>query len=377
MRLSCQQEDLNRGLSAVSRAIPARSTLPITGHVLFEASDGQITLSATDAETIAITYTIPAQVEEPGSITMPSRLLSDFIATLPHESIEMTLAERSRQVSLSCARNEASIGGMDPDDFPPIPPVDESARIDIEADGLRRALAQVVFAAATDDSRPVLTGVHFTINGNEMRLAAADGFRLAVHTLQLATEADARALIIPARALGELTRLLGEVDGGISITFNAAGTQVQFDLGHANLMAQLIQGTFPDTQRLIPESHVSRTEVAVAEFTRETRIAQIFARDGSGIVRLIATPGEAGAPGKLTISARAEEMGTNEGEIDATVDGAEVKVAFNGRYLREVLEVLESDRVAIETQDQPSPGVIRPIGDENYVHVVMPMFVQW
>ncbi|HJM74311.1 MAG TPA: DNA polymerase III subunit beta [Dehalococcoidia bacterium] len=377
MRLSCQQEDLNRGLSAVSRAIPARSTLPITGHVLFEVSDGQITLSATDAETIAITYTIPAQVEEPGSITMPSRLLSDFVATLPHENIEMTLAERSRQVSLSCARNEASIGGMDPDDFPPIPPVDESARIEIEAGSLRRALAQVVFAAATDDSRPVLTGVHFSVNGSEIRLAAADGFRLAVHTLQLATGAEERALIIPAQALGELTRLLGEVDGGISITFNAAGTQVQFDLGHANLMAQLIQGTFPDTQRLIPESHVTRTEVTVGEFTRETRIAQIFARDGSGIVRLIATPGDGGAPGKLTISARAEEMGTNEGEIDATVDGAEVKVAFNGRYLREVLEVLETDRVAIETQDQPSPGVIRPIGDENYVHVVMPMFVQW
>jgi len=377
MRLSCQQEDLNRGLSAVSRAIPTRSTLPITGHVLFEAADGQITLSATDAETIAITYTIPAQVEEPGSITMPSRLLSDFIATLPHEKIEMTLAERSRQVSLSCARNEASIGGMDPDDFPPIPPVDESARIDVEADRLRRALVQVVFAAATDDSRPVLTGVHFSITGNEMRLAAADGFRLAVHTLELAADADERSLIVPARALGELTRLLSEADGAVAITFNAAGTQVQFDLGHANLMAQLIQGTFPDTQRLIPESHVTRTEVAVGEFTRETRIAQIFARDGSGIVRLIATPGEGGAPGKLTISARAEEMGTNEGEIDATVDGAEVKVAFNGRYLREVLEVLETDRVAIETQDQPSPGVLRPIGDDNYVHVVMPMFVQW
>ena len=377
MRLSCEQEDLNRGLSAVSRAIPARSTLPITGHVLFEASDGQITLSATDAETIAITYTIPAQVDEPGSITMPSRLLSDFIATLPHESIEMTLAERSRQVSLSCARNEASIGGMDPDDFPPIPPVDESARIEIEAHRLRRALIQVVFAAATDDSRPVLTGVHFSIKGNEMRLAAADGFRLAVHTLQLTTEADERSLIIPARALGELTRLLAEVDGEVAITFNAAGTQVQFNLGHANLMAQLIQGTFPDTQRLIPESHATRTEVAVAEFTRETRIAQIFARDGSGIVRLVASPGEDGAPGKLTISARAEEMGTNEGEIDAIVDGAEVKVAFNGRYLREVLEVLESDRVAIETQDQPSPGVIRPVGDDDYVHVVMPMFVQW
>ena len=121
MRLSCQQEDLNRGLSAVARAIPARSTLPITQHILLEAAEGKITLSATDAETIAITYTIDATVEEPGAITMPSRLLSDFVATLPHEPIALSLAERSRQVSLSCARNEASIGGMDADDFPAHP----------------------------------------------------------------------------------------------------------------------------------------------------------------------------------------------------------------------------------------------------------------
>ena len=116
MRLSCQQEDLHRGLSAVSRAIPARSTLPITQHVLVEVSDTSITLSATDAETIAITYTIDADVEEPGAITLPSRLLADFVATLPHQPISMTLADRSRQVSLACARNTASVGGMDPDD---------------------------------------------------------------------------------------------------------------------------------------------------------------------------------------------------------------------------------------------------------------------
>ncbi|MDP6605175.1 MAG: DNA polymerase III subunit beta [Dehalococcoidia bacterium] len=377
MRLSCQQEDLHRGLSAVARAIPARSALPITQHVLLTADGDQITLSATDAETIAITYTITASIDEGGSITMPSRLLSDFVATLPRENIEMTLAERSRQVSLSCARNDASIGGMDPDDFPPIPPVDDSATISVEAARFRRALSQVVFAAAADDSRPVLTGVHFAIDGTEMRLAAADGFRLAVHTLELPDSASECSVIVPARALAELTRLLAEAEDAISVTFNAAGTQVQFDLGHAKLVAQLIQGTFPDTQRLIPEGHTSRTEVAVGEFNRETRIAQIFARDGSGIVRLVASPGEGGAPGRLTISARAEELGTNEGEIDAIVEGEEVKVAFNGRYLREVLDVLDTDRVAIETQDQPSPGVIRPLGDDSYVHVIMPMFVQW
>ena len=376
MRLSSEQEDLHRGLSAVARAIPARTTLPITQHVLFEALEDSILLSATDAETIAITYSIPASVDEPGSITMPSRLLSDFVATLPHEPIKMTLAERSRQVSLSCARNTASIGGLDPDDFPPIPPVDDAASVEVDAARLRKAVNQTVFSAATDDSRPVLTGVHFAIGGNEVRLAAADGFRLSVHTMALDEEADERAVIVPARALGELGRLLSDVEGSVTLTFNSAGTQVQFDLGHAKLVAQLIQGTFPNYDQLIPKETGTRTEVSVSELTRETRIASIFARDGSGIVRLIGTPAENG-PGRLQINARAEEVGDNEGEIDAIVDGDEAKIAFNGRYLMDVLGVIDSDRAIIETSSPSSPGVLRPVGDDAFVHVVMPMFVQW
>ena len=377
MRVACSQEDLHRGLSAVARAIPARTTLPITQHVLLEAQDGAITLSATDAETIAITYRIASTIAEPGSITMPSRLLSDFVATLPPAEITMTLAERSRQVSLTCARNEASIGGMDPDDFPPIPPASDSTPVSVAPDRLRRALSQVVFAAATDDSRPVLTGVHFAMSGTEIKLAAADGFRLSAHTLTLDGPVPERNVIVPARALGELNRLLAESAGPVSITFNSAGTQVQFDLGHAKLMAQLIQGTFPNYQQLIPAAHTTRTEVGVGEFARETRIASIFARDGSGIVRLEANPGADGAPGRLTITARADEVGNNEGELDAVVEGDAAKVAFNSRYLTDVLGVLDVERVAIETTSPSSPGVFRPVGDETFIHVVMPMFVQW
>lgn len=377
MRLSCQQEDLHRGLSAVSRAIPARSTLPITQHVLVEAAEGAITLSATDAETIAITYRIQADIDEAGSITMPSRLLADFVATLPHQPISMTLAERSRQVSLACARNTASIGGMDPDDFPPIPSVSSSEEIRIDASRLRAAITQTVFAAATDDSRPVLTGVHFHFKPGELRLAAADGFRLSVHTMPLAAEIE-RTAIVPARALGELGRLLQEVGSGdVVITFNPTGTQVQFDVGHARLIANLIQGTFPNYEQLIPSNYTTRTEVNVSDFVRETRIASIFARDGSGIVRVIGSPGEGSDPGSLHITARAEEVGDNEGVLDAVVEGTESKIAFNGRYLSDVLNVIDTDRVAIETSSPSSPGVLRPVGDDRFIHVVMPMFVQW
>ena len=377
MRLTVQQEDLHRGLSAVSRAVPVRSTLPITSNILLEAEAERLTLSATDVETIVITYTVAAEVTEPGAITLPSRLLSDFVATLPPQPIEISLAERSRQVSLSCARNEASIGGQDAEDFPPIPPVDDSGSLALDANAIRRAIGQVVFAAATDDSRPVLTGVHFAIRDDALKLAAADGFRLAVHSLEVPPGTSEREAIVPARALGELARLLTEVDEPITITFNAANTQVLVDLGHATLIAQLIQGTFPNYEQLIPSGHATRTEIAVGEFMRETRIASIFARDGSGIVRLVASPGENGSPGRLLVTARAEEVGNNEGEIDALVEGEEAKIAFNSRYLIEVLGALDSDRVAIETSSPSSPGVLRPVGDADYVHVVMPMFVQW
>lgn len=377
MQLTVQQEDLHRGLSAVSRAVPARSSLPIAGHILLDSGDSNLTLSATDAETIAITYTIPSDIEEAGAITLPSRLLSDFVASLPQQPINLSLAERSRQVSLSCARNEASIGGQSADDFPPIPPVEDGDSLALDPAALRRAINQVVFAAATDNSRPVLTGVHFGIKGSQLRLAAADGFRLAVHTMELEGSPPEREAIVPARALGELARMLAEVDDPVEMRFNAVGTQVLFDLGHATLSATLLQGTFPNYDQLIPSAHATRTEIAVAEFMRETRIASIFARDGSGIVRLVATPGEDGAPGRLLITARAEELGNNEGELDAIVEGEEAKIAFNSRYLTEVLQVLDADRVAVETSSPSSPGVLRPVGDDRYTHVVMPMFVQW
>ena len=213
MQLTVQQEDLHRGLSAVSRAVPARSSLPIAGHILLDTGDSNLTLSATDAETIAITYTIASDIEEPGAITLPSRLLSDFVASLPQQPINLSLAERSRQVSLSCARNEASIGGQSADDFPPIPPVEDGDSLALDPTALRRAINQVVFAAATDNSRPVLTGIHFGIRGDHLRLAAADGFRLAVHTMELEGSPAEREAIVPARALGELARMLAEVEG--------------------------------------------------------------------------------------------------------------------------------------------------------------------
>ena len=377
MNVSAMQEHLAKGLGIVGRAVATRSTLPVTANVLLATDGGRLKLAATNLE-IALSCWVGAQVEEEGAITVPARLLTDFVNSLPNEKIEMTLAPRSRQLKLVCARNQATIGGIDADDFPPIPAVEDGGSLELDPQALHTAISQVVFAAATDDSRPVLTGVDIVMEGDQLTFAAADGFRLSVRHLQLAKPVPERVeVIIPARALSELNRLLPEETEPVQMTFNAARTQALFKLKNIELVAQLIQGTFPNYSQLLPDAHTTRAVVDVSEFLRETRIASIFARDGSGIVRLQFTPGEEVAPGRMVISARAEEIGDNMGEVDAAIEGEAAKIAFNGKYLQDYLQVLEGGRVALEMSGDQKQGVFRPVGDDTYVHVVMPMFVQW
>jgi len=375
MKLSCLQENLNKGLGIVGRAVATRTTLPITQNVLLATDQSRLKLAATNLE-MAITYWTGAKVEEEGAITIPARLLSEFISSLPNDHINMTLTQHSLQ--LKCARFEARINGLDAEDFPPIPQVSDGIATQIEAESLRKGISQVAFAAATEESRPVLTGVQAEFDGDKLTLAAADGFRLAVHNAPLLSPvSDKTAAIIPARALNELNRFLSDQEEPVEITLNQQKSQALFRLKNIEMVSQLIQGAFPNYSQLIPESYTTRAVVDVAEFLRATRMASIFARDGSGIVRLIITPGTELTPGKLNISARAEEIGDNVGEIDALIDGEPAKIAFNAKYLSDVLGVLHQSQVALETTTPSSPGVLRPVGVDNYIHIVMPMFVQW
>jgi DNA polymerase-3 subunit beta len=345
--------------------------------VLIATEQSRLKLAATNLE-IAINCWVGAKVEEEGSITIPARLLTDFVNSLPPERIDITLPPKSKTMELKCARVEARISGQEVDEFPPIPLIGEGVTTKIDPQVLGNAIRQVVFAAATEESRPVLTGVHAQFDEGGLTLAAADGFRLTVYKLPLASPvAEKTGIIIPSRSLSELARLLGTQEEPVELTINPQRSQVLFRLSNAELVSQLIQGTFPNYEQLIPQSYVTKAVVQVSDFLRATKTAAIFAKDGSGIVRLVMTPGSELTPGKLAISARAEEIGDNSGDIDAIVDGEEAKIAFNSKYLLDVLTVLEEEQVAIETTNPSSPGVLRPIGSENYVYVIMPMFVQW
>jgi DNA polymerase-3 subunit beta len=377
MRLSCLQENLNRGLSVVGRAVATRTTLPITNNVLLTVDQSRLKLAATNLE-MAISCWIGAKVEEEGAITVPARLLAEFIGSLPNDKVDISLSPRTKTLGLKCARFEARISGVDAKDFPPIPRIEDGITTRVEVDALRQGISQVVFAAASEDSRPVLTGVDAEFDGDLLTLAAADGFRLAVYKLPLASPVSQKTeVIIPARTLAELNRLMADQEEAIEITVNPNKSQALFRLKNIELVSQLVQGTFPQYAQLIPQSYNTRVVVDVAQFLRAAKTASIFASDGGGIVRLVMTPGGELTPGKVTISARSEEIGDDVGEIDAIVEGEEAKIAFNGKYLIDVLGVLREAQVALETTNPSSPGVIRPVGVDNYIHVVMPMFVQW
>jgi DNA polymerase-3 subunit beta len=382
MKLSCLQKNLNWGLGVVGRAVATRTTLPITNNVLLATEQSRLKLAATNLE-MAISCWIVGKVEEEGAITVPARLISDFVSSLPgkklgkkgeeeDEKVDFTLSPQTRTLGLKCARFEARISGIDAKDFPPIPKVAEGIATKVEVEAFRQGVTQVVFAAATEESRPVLTGVDAKFDGDFLTLAAADGFRLAVYKLPLAEPVSQETeVIIPARTLAELNRLMAEQEEAVEVMVNPSKGQALFRLKNIELVSQLVQGTFPNYAQLIPQSYNTRAVISVADFLRATKTASIFARDGSGIVRLVI------APGKVVVSARSEEVGDDVGEIDAVVEGEEAKIAFNGKYLTDVLSVLSESQVALEATSPSSPGVIRPVGVENYIHVVMPMFVQW
>ena len=376
MQLSCLQENFKRGLDIIGRAVATRTTLPITQSVLLQAEQGRLKLSATNLE-IAISCWVGAKVEEEGSLAIPARLLSEFVVSLPNDLLNLSTVGQG-QLQIRCARQEARISGHNADDFPPIPDVGDGLAVQIDPEVLRKAIGRVAFAAATDESRPVLTGVYTEIEDDQLTLAAADGFRLSVHKAPLLNAAPQKmSVIVPARTYSEISRLLGDQTEPVDVTISNAGTQMLVHLNHANMVSQIIQGTFPNYQQLVPKNSTSHCVVDVSEFLRATRIAAVFARDGSGIVRIQVNMAEGDEQGRLVISARSEEVGDNVGEIDAAVEGEASKVAFNARYLVDVLSELGTGQVALETTSPSSPGVFRPVGSDDYTHVVTPMFVQW
>ena len=377
MKVSVLQENLAHGLSTVARAVSTRSTLPVLSNVLIATDEGRLRLSATNLE-LGITCWIGAKIQEEGSTTVPARTFTDLVGTLADKQVDMSLTVRTQTLNVRCGASNTDLKCIDAQEFPPMPVADASQGVELNVADLKEMIQQVVFAASTDEARPILTGVLVTARGNQLTLAAADGFRLSVRKSELSSPV-ARPInaVIPARALSELARIAGDGEGTLTMILPPGRGQVIFRMRDAELVSQLIEGTFPDYEQIIPRRCETRAVISTSAFLKACKQAEIFAREGSHIARINVRPGGELQPGTVEISGQSEETGFNQNVVDASIEGPELLIAFNVRFLREVLDVVRTPNVALETTSDTSPGVVRPIGgpanDSDFLHVIMPM----
>jgi DNA polymerase-3 subunit beta len=368
VKLSVMQENLARGLSVVSRAVSNRSTLPVLANVLLKTEDAGLKLTATNLE-IGITYWVPGKIETDGATTVPAKLLTDLVNSLPPgDRVDLDL-QAGDVLHLRCGRFESHVKGIDADEFPAIGAAGERPTTRIAQNVLRRALAETAFAAASDEARPILTGVLAKFEGDQLTLAAADNYRIAVKTIPILDAVPETSVVVPARALNELARILADVDDPVEVVLAGGRNQILFHLDGIDLVSRLIDGQFPNYQQVVPQSHTTRAILDREELLRAVRPAALIAHESANIVKLQVTAD--GEPG-ITVSANAE-VGDHVGQVEATVEGDGTTIAFNARYLADVLTNVAADQFALELNGPLSPGVFKPIGDDQYIHVVMPV----
>jgi DNA polymerase-3 subunit beta len=374
MKVTVLQENLARGLGIVSKAVSPRSTLPVLANVLIASDEGRLRLSATNLE-MGITCWIPARIEEEGSTTVPARTFNDLVGTLPGDQVSLKLDVSTQTLNVRGGTSTNDIKCIDAQEFPPLPVPELDNAMQINSGDFREMIHQVAFAASSDEARPVLMGVLIQVEEDKLTMAAADGFRLSVRNAVLSTPVPAPVTaIVPAQALKELARVATDGEEPIYMVLPKGRGQVIFRVKDVEVVSQLIDGSFPDFNQIIPRSYKARTLVSTASLLKACKQAEIFAREGSNVARfnIKSAQGEM-QPSEVEISATSEETGKNETIVEATVDGSGVLIAFNVKFLREALEVIRTPNVALETSAANAPGVVRPVGEDDFLHVIMPM----
>jgi DNA polymerase III subunit beta len=377
LKILCKRQDLSRGLATVSHAVSTRSTLPVLANLLITTESDQLRLSATNLE-VAITCRVPAKIDEEGTTTVPAKLIGDFVNALSAGDVELiSLPGGAPGLRVRSGSSEANIRGMDPGEFPAIPQVEGlNAPLKLDAGELRGMIGQTTFAAATDDARPIFTGILTRVRDGKLTFAAADTFRLAVRTTTMTSDEQTEDLLIPARTLNELAKIL-PTEGTVELFAGSARNQVVFRAPSVEMVSHLIDGQFPKYEAILPKSHTTRVVMPTDQLRNAAKVAALFARNesASNTVQVTVTPGQEGLmPGVVTLQATNDELGDATGTVDATVDGPEVSILFNIKYLSEVLGVISTPEVILELNTSQQPGVIKPMGNDDYVYVIMPLY---
>lgn len=376
MKLEILRDNLNFGLSVVSRVLVSKPQLPILTHILLTASDGQLNLTASNLET-TITISVGAKVEIGGEFTVPGRTLVEIISNLTAEKISLEVKEKILQVSTK--NSHLKINGASASEYPKVMGDEignnEELSWEIEAKDFVPGVSSVVFCAATDESRPVLTGVLIKLSKSEIVLAATDGFRLSVSKIPVVTSSKAsesESFIVPAKTLGEISRVV-EKGQKIKLSLLKESNQIVFQTGDIKFLSRLISGKFPDFEKIIPSNSTFSLSVSSAELSKAIKLAAIFARESSNIVKLKIVNE------KLRISANAPEVGENETEVSVSTQGVvldEFVIAFNFHYLSDLLTTLDSTDITINLNGPLASGVFKMASDPDFLHLIMPVQVQ-
>lgn len=377
MKAIVQQSQLAHGVGVVQRAVTPRSTLPVLSNILIKTDGGRLRLSATNLE-LGISAWIDARVEDEGGLTVPARTFADLVSNLPSQDVILSVDTRTQTLNVKCGTLNTDIKGISADEFPPMPAPDLDAAIPLNVGNFKEMIGQVVFAASTEDSRPNLTGVHMSFEDEVLEMAATDGYRISISRAAMVGMGKQKLeALIPARALSELSRVAVNGDETLKMTFPPGRGQVIFHLKDVELVSQLIEGNFPNYNAIIPPTFKTKTVLSTGDLLKACKQTEIIAREGNYIARLDIQPGEDGeSVAQLDISANSEQTGSSEVIVDASVEGVPLLISFNIRYLREALEVIKTSTVILETNAANTPGLLRPVDDESFQHIIMPMNVQ-
>ena len=364
MELTVTQENLSKALSAVGRVASSKTQLPILSNILLRTDSNRLLVAATNLE-IATTQHIGAKIAKPGAITVPARLVSEFISSLPKGTVELKV--ENDHLHIKAGSYSSTINGVVADDFPELPTIDETSSIQysIKSDDFKQAISQTIITSSTDATRPVLTGVYWHSHEGFLYLAATDGYRLSERRL-VETSSDVSA-IVPTSSLQEILRTVGDDVDEVEILFDE--TQVRFRAGEAEITSRLIDGNFPDYRQLIPAASDTSITLAKSDFVRITKIAGLFARESGGSVTLTADSEKK----TMSIHSIASQLGENTSESSAEVTG-DGQVTLNSRYLSEALGVVDGDMVTFRFSGKLAPCVLTAVEkDVHYLHIIMPL----
>lgn len=368
MKISATKDNLSYGVQVVQRAVSAKNPMPILSGILLKTMNGHLFFTATDLE-MGIECSVPVSIQEDGGVVLPARYFGDIVRRLPDVKISLDVNRENNSTLIKYGQSEFNLLALSPEDFPLLPTIDSDSSLTIKQELFKNMIKQVGFATSADDNRPIFTGILMEIENQEIRLVATDTHRLAFRSgnIETGTSEIEKSVIIPGKTLTELNRIMTGETEDLKIAFGE--NQVVFEMPGIRLVSRLIEGQFPNYKQVIPQGCKTKIKIKNKEILEAAERASLLAKEGANVIRLNITDGN------MIISSNSPDIGKIEEQLAVVMEGEETQIAFNSKYLIDVLKVIDSEEILLELTGSLSPGIIKPVGGENYIYLILPIRV--